>query len=114
MNTPIVYIAGPISGQPNLNREAFDEADKRLKALGFITRNPHSFCSDIHSDDPSDPRFYRRGIQVLASECTDMVVLEGWQYSTGAALEKQVAILCQIQSFDNIEDLVAKYSNSND
>src|SRR5690606_15760786 len=106
MNTPIIYIAGPVSGQPNLNREAFYEADRALKSKGFITRNPHEFCADIQSGDPQDPRFYRRGFEVLTRDCTDVLLLDGWQYSTGATQEFHVAKICQIRIHTSIRELI--------
>lgn len=110
MNTPIVYIAGPVSGQPDLNRDAFEQADRALKDLGFITRNPHEFCKHIQSDNPSDPRYYRQGFSELAN-CTDILLLDGWQYSAGAQLESKVAVLFGMNVHHSIEDLVNKYSN---
>lgn|SRR5690606_432316 len=111
MNTPIIYIAGPVSGQPNLNRDAFEEADRMLKSKGFITRNPHAFCGDIQSEDPQDPKFYRRGFEVLCRECTDLLLLDGWQYSQGATQELNVAKICQIRIHTSISDLIKFYTN---
>lgn len=106
MQTPIIYIAGPISGQPDLNREAFAEADEILKRKGFITRNPHQFCADIHATEPNDPSYYRRGIRVLADECTDLLLLPGWEQSKGAYIEFNVARICQLRIHTSIYALV--------
>jgi hypothetical protein len=38
----IVYIAGPISGVENGNKEAFLRAEQLFKQLGYIVLNPHS------------------------------------------------------------------------
>lgn len=111
MNVPIVYIAGPISGQPDLNRSAFYEADDLLKHKGFITRNPHEFCSDIVSTDASDPRYYRRGIEVLTRECTDIVMLDSWAHSAGASEEYRVAKLCGIRIHLTTEDLIEYFTS---
>ncbi|MGJ1419960.1 DUF4406 domain-containing protein [Sphingobacterium spiritivorum] len=110
MIKPIIYIAGPISGQIDLNRSMFYGMQEELNALGFEVRNPHEFCIDIKSMDSSDPKFYKRGFQVLI-ECTDIMLLDGWQYSAGAQLERNVASLCKLGVFDNVNDLVLKYSN---
>src|SRR5690606_7252377 len=111
MDTPVVYIAGPVSGQPDLNRPAFYEADHTLTTKGFITRNPREFCADIHSDNPDDPRFYRRGIEVLARDCTDIVMLENWEYSQGAKEEHRVAKLCGIRIHLSVEELIDYFTN---
>lgn len=110
MNKPIIYIAGPISGQPDLNREAFYEAQEQINALGFESLNPHEFCKDIQSQDPQDHKYYRRGFEALA-KATDIILLDGWQYSAGAQLESKAAVLFKMGIFENIEDLKRKYSN---
>ncbi|WP_286753903.1 MULTISPECIES: DUF4406 domain-containing protein [Sphingobacterium] len=110
MEKPIVYIAGPVSGQPDLNRQAFYAAQEELNALGFDARNPHDFCIGIKSTDPSDPKFYKRGFQVL-TECTDILLLDGWAYSNGAHVERDAAVLFKLGIFESIDDLKLKYSN---
>ena len=36
-----VYCSGPMTGHPDLNRPAFDAAEKRLTAQGHFVINPH-------------------------------------------------------------------------
>lgn len=36
-----IYISGPMTGKPDLNRSAFDAAEKRLTAQGHFVINPH-------------------------------------------------------------------------
>ena len=36
-----VYCSGPMTGKPDLNRPAFDAAEKRLTAQGHFVINPH-------------------------------------------------------------------------
>ena len=36
-----VYCSGPMTGKPDLNRTAFDAAEKRLTAQGHFVINPH-------------------------------------------------------------------------
>ena len=42
-----VYICGPITGYSNLNREAFDAAEKILLEKGFDPVNPHKICAHL-------------------------------------------------------------------
>ncbi|MGJ1424521.1 DUF4406 domain-containing protein [Sphingobacterium spiritivorum] len=98
----IIYIAGPITGMKNLNREAFDNASKELKSLGYIVRNPHEFCSNIPKDAPWE-MFMRICISVL-SECTDVILLNGWKHSTGANLEKHIATELSMNIHYGVED----------
>lgn len=110
---PTVYIAGPVSGQPDLNLPAFYKMQEELNALGFNTKNPHEFCLHIRSADPSDPRYYAEGIRQL-TYCTDIIFLEGWQYSAGAQVERKVAQLLQLGVHESIDQLKLKYSNIQD
>jgi hypothetical protein len=112
MNTkPIIYIAGPISGYPDLNKPAFSEMANELLQCGFEVKNPHEFCADIKTDNSSDPAYYKRGFIELTT-CTDIILLNGWQYSKGAQIERQAAILFRQGIFESAEDLIRKYSNS--
>lgn len=36
-----VYCSGPMTGHPDLNRPAFDAAERRLTAQGHFVINPH-------------------------------------------------------------------------
>lgn len=110
---PIIYISGPISGQPDLNQSAFYKMQEELNALGFHTKNPHEFCLHIRSADPADPRYYAEGVRQL-THCTDIIFLEGWQYSAGAQVERKVAQLLKLGIHDTIEQLQLKYTNIHD
>lgn len=109
-NRPIIYIAGPISGQPDLNRAAFYHAQEQINAMGFEVRNPHEFCRDIVSDDPSDAAYYKRGLQELMN-CTDILLLPTWEYSTGAQLEAKAATVFKMQVHHSVEDIIRRYES---
>ena len=51
-----IYIAGPMSGYPNLNWNAFDEKEKQLTAAGFEVVNPARMDREIGLD-PQNMRF---------------------------------------------------------
>lgn len=108
MRKPIIYIAGPISGQPDLNRKAFYHAQEEINALGIEVRNPHEFCSDIQSDDPADPAYYKRGLSELMN-CTDILLLPTWEYSRGAQLEAKAATVFQMKVHHSIDDIKRLY-----
>ena len=96
----IVYIAGPISYQPNGNYAAFSLATKIVRNMGHIAKNPHEFCSDIPRSAPWGT-FIRRGLKQLM-ECTDIILLPGWESSDGASLEQLNASLVGITVHDSI------------
>jgi len=111
MKNPIVYIAGPISGQIDLNRPEFYKAQEALNSLGFEVKNPHEFCMQIKSHNPSDPLYYRKGFSELTL-CTDILLLDGWQYSAGAQLESKAAVLFGMNVHHSIDDIIRFYRTS--
>jgi nucleoside 2-deoxyribosyltransferase len=97
-----VYIAGPIAGQVNQNREAFLERADLLRSMGHEPVNPH----DIPPEHTTEGTccggkvyehsvheygcFLREDIKVLMY-CDAITLLPGWQDSKGAATEEHVA-----------------------
>jgi hypothetical protein len=85
---PILYIAGPMSGLPELNYPAFFKAEEDLRAAGYrrILNPARAVC-------PTDSDWHiwmRSGIDmVLRSE--GVALLPGHQISRGARLERYVA-----------------------
>jgi len=88
-STPIIYIAGPISGMAGENKEAFYNAARALKNQGYIVRNPHEFCHDIPLE--SDRNIYMRRCLTQIAECSEIIMLPGWTHSIGAVLELKIA-----------------------
>lgn len=108
---PKIYIAGPMTGIPQFNFPAFAAAKASLEKWDTA----HEFVSptELDSEDSrtaalmnaeGDPELYRtmtgetwgellsRDVQVIADEVDGIVVLPGWEKSTGARLEAFVAM----------------------
>lgn len=83
----VVYIAGPMTGLPELNFPAFQRAAERLRASGYEVISPHEVCPD---KGMAWPDALRRDIPALCT-CTAIALLPGWQKSKGATLEKTIA-----------------------
>ena len=83
-----VYISGPITGVPNGNQTAFDQAAAKLLDRGHDPVNPH----DLHAGaaDTSWAGYMRRDIVALMG-CDAVVVLDGWGNSRGARIERELA-----------------------
>lgn len=89
-----LYLIGPVTGKPNDNREAFEEAAVRLEADGYIVNIPHDYVNL-----GEDWGFcMRRSITAMltidhsgASFFDGIAMLDGWKNSRGAKIEKQVA-----------------------
>lgn len=83
-----IYIAGPMSGLPDLNYPAFNAMAERLRALSFEVENP--------AENPS-PKceswlgYMRMAVAQLAT-CDAVVMLPGWSKSKGACIEHQLAV----------------------
>ena len=84
-----VYIAGPITGHADFNREAFADAAKQLQAAGHDPVNP---CRSYGRPWGSQTwEWYMRRAITLMLTCDAVAVLPGWERSRGATLEIRVA-----------------------
>lgn len=89
-----IYIAGPVSGQPDGNRPLFDETARRLRAAGHSVINPVEATSpedDQHG--PGTPRYEEIMRQCFTDveSCDAICTLTGWQASVGAVEEVRLA-----------------------
>jgi hypothetical protein len=82
-----LYIAGPMTGLPDYNLDAFAIAATRLRACGYDARNPGS-RGVIEGYTWRD--YIRDGLSLLLF-CEAVAVLDGWEQSKGATLEVHVA-----------------------
>ncbi len=85
-----VYIAGPISGMPDLNFPAFNAAASRLLHLGFVVENP---VANWDAPDPTSRSWldWMRMDLVRMSRVDWLFMLPGWQRSRGATIEHRLA-----------------------
>lgn len=82
-----IYLSGPMSGLPNLNVPAFNAEAARLRALGFEVVNPAELNP---GPDTGWHACMRNDLKALL-DCDTLVLLPGWQRSSGAHLEMHVA-----------------------
>ena len=82
-----IYIAGPISGRPNRNAQAFADAAARCRVLGHAPLNPIEAAGETPlAWGPA----LRLGFELLLS-ADALALLPGWEASRGATLEVAVA-----------------------
>ena len=81
-----IYIAGPMTGLPDLNRKAFADACYDLGAKGIEAVNPHI----LHPPVVEWPQAMRTDL-VCMLNCDAVALLDGWRQSRGALLEHYVA-----------------------
>ena len=88
-----IYIAGPMTGIPDLNYPAFDALAEKLRAAGHAVINP--------AENPVPPcgswlGYMRMSVaQVSTVDC--VVMLPGWESSRGATLEHHIAVQLKLE-----------------
>lgn len=108
-----IYVAGPMSGLPQMNFPAFDDAAETLRDIGYDVVSPAELDSpqaracalasvDGSTDDYAEGDTWgsllARDVKLIADEGIEgIVVLEGWEKSRGARLETFVARLCGLR-----------------
>lgn len=92
MTRPTIYIAGKITGLPELEaQENFDHAERKLQELGYDTFNPFKHAKDTGIETHSWERIMKSCIANMMT-CDGVLMLHNWQDSKGACLERTIAI----------------------
>lgn len=94
-----IYISGPMTGYPEFNYPAFNEMEKRLKALGFDVFNPAS----IKGEDNWTWKDYMKPCIKAIPDCDGIVMLENSEYSNGAMVELDIARALELTVIDHWE-----------
>lgn len=94
-----VYIAGPMAGKENLNREAFERAAQKLSTEGWTVYDPVEIGEMYGTAEEiqSDPELMAKVIKAelgFVSRADAIYLLEGWENSVGAKRELLVAFGC--------------------
>jgi hypothetical protein len=103
-----IYVAGPMRGKPMFNAPAFDDATRRLRALGHEVFNPaehdraqhgvhiHDLSNSGDLTDLAGTGFnlrtaLRDDLTWIAENADAVAVLPGWEHSKGAKAEVALA-----------------------
>lgn len=81
-----IYIAGPISGLPNFNRDAFNAVAHRLLGLSHVALNPAILPDGLEQHE------YMAICIEMVKMADQLVMLPGWERSAGARAEHALAI----------------------
>lgn len=83
-----VFISGPMTGYPDFNYLAFNEAETQLKRFFAVVVNP----AKTDGGDTSKPWVYyiEKNIHFL-QQCNCIYLLRGWERSPGAMIEAIIA-----------------------
>lgn len=97
-----IYLSGPMTGLPEFNFPAFHRAASILRAQGLEVQNP----AEINPDGELPwAECMRADIKALC-DCDTLVLLPGWEKSSGAHLELHIAHRIGLQ-IDHMERLTA-------
>lgn len=116
----IVYICGPITGLPELNKPAFEHAQTQLLRMGHHPLNPHNICHDIvrmhkGTDEELWQKCMKRDItEMLKADA--VVALDNWEQSKGAELEVQISnnLGIPVYTLDQFKNLFNEADNHQD
>lgn len=84
---PVVYISGPMTGYPDHNYPAFEQAARDIKDAGMVPLSPHT----IGQHDGWTHADYMRSALRMQCDATHVYMLPGWAASQGAQVEHIVA-----------------------
>ncbi|SEI42098.1 protein of unknown function [Paraburkholderia diazotrophica] len=91
-----LYVAGPMTGFPQLNFPAFHAETARLRAMGYEIVNP----AEINVDPSAGwLECMRADIKQLV-DCDGIALLEGWAKSRGASIEQYLARALGLRVYD--------------
>lgn len=97
-----LYVSGPITGLPDLNRPMFETVTQALLAHGHDVLNPHVVCTLLDEHDCRQPctpsedllpwaDYLRADLIAMLGQADGLAMLPGWEQSRGATLEHHVA-----------------------
>lgn len=81
----VVYIAGKMTGLPDLGRPRFQAAAKKLREDGFVVLNP----AELPDGMPGDS--YMPICLAMVGVADAVFLLNGWRDSPGATIERNYA-----------------------
>lgn len=84
-----VYLAGPMSGYPNYNYDAFFAAAREWEACGYEVINPATHFGGDQTRPYGD--YIRADVTELCEKAEAVAMLKGWQASRGAFTEYTLA-----------------------
>jgi len=95
-----IYLSGPISGLPDLNRPAFAQAASHLRALGWLVVSPHEL---EHRHGRTWVDYMREDLAAMMT-ADALLMLPGWEDSRGARLELTLARDLEMRIYYRLED----------
>lgn len=103
---PTLYLAGPMSGIPELNFPAFRRAKEHLTQFGFGVISPLDLELNEQAEDKGgeDRHIYLREDFKFLCMADGIALLPGWEQSVGANAELAVARMLKMSIWEVHED----------
>lgn len=91
-----LYLSGPMTGLPGNNYAAFNRAARVLRDMGYEVRNPAELVPPYmwairRGAAAVDWRDWMRVALALMMQCDEIVMLDCWEESKGACMERDIA-----------------------
>ncbi|TCK39665.1 uncharacterized protein DUF4406 [Paraburkholderia sp. BL8N3] len=83
-----IYVSGPMTGLPDLNKPAFNAEAARLRAEGHEVVNP----AEVDLGPDAEWLDYMKVDIALMCPCDMIFMLPGWEKSEGARMERRIAM----------------------
>jgi len=93
-----IYIAGPMTGLPDLNYPAFDAVAEVLRAMNFRVENPTA--NALYAPAGATHQWYIKAGLLQLLRCRSIVLLDGWEESKGADIEHGVGEALGLEQYE--------------
>ncbi|HED5569734.1 TPA: DUF4406 domain-containing protein [Yersinia enterocolitica] len=100
----VVFIAGPMTGYPNFNRDEFNTEAGILEEHGFIVLNPAVLPDGLQHGQYLDITL------AMLAQADAIFLLDGWEKSKGAMREcgeaSRLGLLVIYQSWESLQKFI--------
>lgn len=101
---PVVFIAGPMTGYLNFNRDEFNSEAGILKDLGFTVLNPAILPDGLQHSE------YLTITLAMLEVADSIFILNGWEKSEGANIEmkraRELGLIFMYQSWETAKNTI--------
>lgn len=106
---PVVFIAGPMTGYHNFNRDEFNAEARILEERGFAVLNPATLPDGLLHEQ------YLQITLAMLAQADAVFLLNGWEKSTGATREfdraDELGLLFLYQDWESVPFAVLRKRN---